>query len=91
MGSIEFRDRVVGVQGIPWLPLVVLRAITFPLDQVLGAMVTDARVEYFLDFELEFAINDHRVRRRGLFASREGFARCWEQLDDRKDGMKASH
>ena len=91
MGGIEFRDRIVGVQGIPWLPLIVLRTIALPLDQVLGAMVTDARVEYLLDFELEFAIDDHRVRRRGLLASRERFARCWEQLDDRKDGMKALH
>ena len=91
MGGVEFRDRVVGVQGIPWLPLVVLRAIAFPFDQVLGAMVTDARVEYLLNFELEFAINDYRVRRRGLFASREGFARCWKQFDNRKDWMKASH
>ena len=91
MGGIEFRDRIVGVQGIPWLPLIVWRAITLPLDQVLGAMVTDARVEYLLDFELEFAVDDHRVRRRRLFASREGFARCWKQFDDRKDWMKASH
>ena len=72
---MEVRDRLVGVKVVPGNPLVVFRAVSGPLYEVLRASVADPGVQDLFHVILQLAFDDHGCGWLGLLATREGIGR----------------
>jgi hypothetical protein len=72
------------------LPLIVTLVITLELDQVLQSVVTHAAVQDSLDLILLLTINESCGWGWCRPSAKDGIERCWRQLDDGEDRVKAA-
>ena len=88
---VELSDGVIRVEIVPWDPLIVVRIVALPFDQVLRASIPSPRVEDPFHFVVVLPINHHRVRGTDLTSTCEGVGGEWKELDDGEDGVQAAH
>ena len=91
MRAMEVSESVRGMEVCRGFPRVVADAIAFPLDKVVEFSTHDPAVEDALDFELFVVIDDLGRRGGSRTMTGEWIRRRERELDDREDGVKATH
>jgi hypothetical protein len=72
------------------LPLIVTLVISFPLDQVLQAVVAHAAVQYLLDLILFLTINKSWGWWWRRSSARDGIRECGGQFDHTEYGVEVA-
>jgi hypothetical protein len=89
--ATEGRDSLGGVEVVVRLPAVVTYIVPSPFHQVLHAAVSHPAVQDRLYVVFRFAIDKNWIGRGNGATTGERVVRRASQLDDREDGMEASH
>jgi hypothetical protein len=72
------------------LPLIVTLVITLELDQVLQSVVIHVAVQDSLDLILFLTVDESCGWGWCRSSAKDGIGRCWRQLDDGEDEVKAA-
>jgi hypothetical protein len=85
----DFFRRIVDILYI--LPSVSFHSITFPLNQVLEALLEHSAVQYFLYHVFFFAVDEFGRGRQRRMSADDWVRRCWGQFDDVEHWVKELH